>query len=73
MVSSGTRVGIVGAGGVVTAFHLPVLRATPEITIRWICDQDLQRAETVAAGFGIRRAYASVDQCTDGRSARSAA
>lgn len=47
----------------VRAFHLPVLRAMPDVEVRWICDQDLDRARTAAIDFGIGRAHRSLDQC----------
>src|SRR5712664_438405 len=40
-------VGIVGAGHVVSANHLPALRARPNVKVSWITDKDLNRARDV--------------------------
>ena len=45
--------GIIGAGNVVSANHLPVLEAMPEVQISWITDKDNGRAARVAQAYGI--------------------
>ena len=48
-----TRIGIVGAGEIVSRSHLPVLTNMPEVQIAWICDRDDARAAAVAHGYGV--------------------
>jgi len=42
-----TKVGIIGAGDISTNMHIPVLRAMQAVSIRWIGDIDLARAERI--------------------------
>lgn len=58
------RVGIIGAGGVVTAFHLPTLRTLPGVEVKWIHDVDPSRARKVAADFAVREVAPSLDACS---------
>ena len=48
-----TRIGIIGAGEIVSRIHLPVLTNMPDVQIAWICDRDDARAKAVAHGYGI--------------------
>jgi predicted dehydrogenase len=52
---SGTtlRIGIVGAGGIVKARHLPALRRRDDVEIRAVSNASRASAEKVAAGYGI--------------------
>src|SRR5438309_1227392 len=59
------RLGLIGAGSVVETYHLPVLRGLPDVKIRWVCDRDLGRAESLARTFGIPHTYESVEKCPD--------
>lgn len=59
------RVGIIGAGGAAQHLHLPVLSTLPEIDVRWICDTDAARAQSLASLFSIDHHYRTLDQCTD--------
>jgi predicted dehydrogenase len=45
--------GIVGAGNVVSANHLPVLLSMSEVEVSWITDRDSSRARNVAQAYGI--------------------
>ena len=57
------RIGVLGAGAVVRALHLPVLKALPDADVRWICDVDIRSAQQLAKTFGIRTACSSIEQC----------
>lgn len=46
-----TRIGIVGAGDIVSRTHLPVLTNMADVRIAWICDRDDARARAVAQGY----------------------
>jgi predicted dehydrogenase len=45
--------GIIGAGNVVSANHLPVLKAMSDVQVSWITDKDHRRANRVAQAYGI--------------------
>lgn len=53
------RVGIVGAGGVVEHYHLPVVTRLPNVTVRWIADPSPERARAMARTYGIAKAVGS--------------
>lgn len=55
-----TRIGLIGAGGVTEGYHLPALRALPQVEIAWVCDADRTRARSFAALFGVPAAHASL-------------
>ena len=59
------RVGIVGAGGVAQAFHLPVLEQTEAAQIMWICDTHLPRARELARRFRVPEVFDDIRRCTD--------
>lgn len=50
---------IVGAG-YIAEFHVAAARAVPGVTVRAVCDVDLERAKRFAAAAGIDRAYGSL-------------
>ena len=52
--SGPVRLGIIGAGGVVAGFHLPVLAALDSVSVEWIFDVDQARARELQKRFGIR-------------------
>jgi predicted dehydrogenase len=52
------RVGIVGAGGIVGAVHIPGLRKMPNVEIVAVANRSLESSERAAKEFGIPRAYA---------------
>ncbi len=59
------RLGLLGAGNVVETYHLPVLQEMKEIKIAWICDKDLDQAQTLASIYGISNAFNSLSKCPD--------
>ena len=59
------RVGVIGAGWVAQSWHMPVLRAMPQVELNWICDIDRRKAERVARMFGVREAKQDVADCPD--------
>lgn len=63
--SSRTRLGIIGAGGVVAGFHLPVLAALDSVEVRWVADLDKRRASEVAQRFHVSEVVTDVAQASD--------
>lgn len=72
------KVGIIGAGGIATAVHLPGWRNLPEVEIAGVADVALERAQKMAGDHGIAGAFAdyrdllkldldAVDICTPNR------
>ena len=59
------RIGVLGAGEVVRALHLPVLRAMSDADVRWICDSDLRSARESAKIFRIGTACSSLEECRE--------
>jgi predicted dehydrogenase len=59
------RVGLLGAGNVVEAYHLPVLRDFPGVEIAWVYDKNLTRARELAGAAGIRQAADSLENVPD--------
>ncbi|MCB1022651.1 MAG: Gfo/Idh/MocA family oxidoreductase, partial [Acidobacteria bacterium] len=55
------RIGIVGAGDIVRAVHLPVLLAMPQAQVEWLCDVDTNRAKTMSKAYGPRAVEAPRD------------
>jgi predicted dehydrogenase len=45
--------GIVGAGHVVSANHLPALKAMPNVAVSWIADKDLNRARDLGKSYDV--------------------
>src|SRR2546422_11141369 len=50
------RVGVIGAGAIAQVAHLPVLRRLPGVEVAAICDNDVGKAQALAARFEIGRA-----------------
>jgi predicted dehydrogenase len=60
------RVGLLGAGGVVKEYHLPVLANMPGVQVDWICDTAPERAELLKAGMAPRaRVLTSIEGAPD--------
>jgi len=59
------KIGIVGAGAVVTGYHLPVLSRLPGVTVSFICDVSLERARKVAADAGVQVSASRIADCPD--------
>lgn len=47
------KVGVVGAGHVVSANHLPALKAMPNVEVLWIADKDRNRASNVGKSYDV--------------------
>ena len=56
------RVGIVGAGGIVTSTHIPGLRRMPGVEIVAVANRSLESSRRAAAELNIPRAYADWEQ-----------
>lgn len=56
------RLGIVGAGAVTQVGHLPALKRLKEIHVVGICDNDFAKARALADRFGVRDAYADIEE-----------
>jgi predicted dehydrogenase len=52
------RIGIIGAGGIVTSVHVPGLRRQPECEIVAVANRSLESSRRAADELGIPRAYA---------------
>jgi len=59
-----TKVGLLGAGYIVTS-HAMALRAEPGVEPFAVCDSAPGRAERVAARFGVPNAYSSLDELVE--------
>lgn len=59
------RLGIVGAGGVVAGFHLPVLAALDGVSLDWIFDVDEARARELQRRFGLRAVPTRLEDASD--------
>jgi predicted dehydrogenase len=47
------KVGIIGAGQIVSNMHLPVLLALPDFQVAWLHDSDASRLESVSAAYRV--------------------
>lgn len=56
------RVGVVGAGGIVSSTHIPGLRRMPGVEIVAVANRSLESSERAARELGIPRAYASWEE-----------
>ncbi len=56
------RVGLVGAGAVITRVHLPAYQRLSNVSIEAICDVNLERAKAVAEAAGIPRVFADFEE-----------
>src|SRR6266851_654556 len=65
MTSKAVKVGILGAGSVAEACHLPVLTRMPGVEIAWLCDQDRGRALKLGHGWGIKHVFDDLRSCPD--------
>ncbi len=60
--SDPVRVAVIGAGGVAQVAHLPVLRRIAAVEIAAICDNDLSKAQALAARFEVRDTYDDIEE-----------
>ena len=56
------RVGIIGAGGIVSSTHIPGLRRMPGVEIVAVANRSLESSQRAADEFDIPRAYADWEQ-----------
>src|SRR5216117_1713258 len=56
------RVGVLGAGGIAQVAHLPVLRRLPGVEVAAICDNDVGKAQALAARFEVRDTYDDIEE-----------
>lgn len=59
--TSPLRVGVVGAGAVAQVAHLPVLSRMKDVVIVGVCDNDLAKAQALAARFAIADAFDDIE------------
>ena len=55
------RIAVIGAGGIAQVAHLPVLRRIAGIEIVALCDNDLAKAQALAARFDVRNTYDDIE------------
>jgi len=51
------KVGIIGAGGIAQAGHIPGFQKAPDVEVSAICDPNIAKADAVAKKFGIRETF----------------
>jgi predicted dehydrogenase len=56
------RIGIIGAGGIVTSVHVPGLRKMPNVEIVAVANRSLESSQRAAKELGIPNAYADWQQ-----------
>jgi predicted dehydrogenase len=56
------RVGIIGAGGIVSSVHVPGLRRQPGVELVSVANRSLESSRRAAAELGIARAYANWEE-----------
>jgi predicted dehydrogenase len=65
MASNTIKIGILGAGGVAEACHLPILTQMPGVEIAWLCDQSRGRAVKLGREWGVKGVYGDLSSCPD--------
>lgn len=56
------RVAVIGAGAISQVAHLPALRKLPGVEIAAICDNDLGKAQALAARFEVQDTYDDIEE-----------
>jgi predicted dehydrogenase len=56
------RIGVIGAGAISQVAHLPVLRKLPGADVVAICDNDVSKAQALAARFEVQEAYDDIEE-----------
>ena len=56
------RVGVIGAGAISQVAHLPVLRRLPGVEVAAICDNDVSKAQALAARFDVKETYDDIEE-----------
>ncbi len=60
--SDPVRVAVIGAGAIAQVAHLPVLRRLPGIEVAAICDNDLGKAQALAARFDVKETFDDIEE-----------
>src|SRR2546425_6731891 len=60
--SAPVRVAVVGAGAIAQVAHLPVLRKLPGVEVAAICDNDVSKAQALAARFEVKDTYDDIEE-----------
>jgi len=61
-VSDPVRIAVIGAGAIAQVAHLPALRKIPGVEIAAICDNDLSKAQALAARFDVKDTYDDIEE-----------
>jgi predicted dehydrogenase len=61
-VNDSVRVGVIGAGAISQVAHLPVLRRLPGADVVAICDNDVGKAQALAARFEVRDTFDDIEE-----------
>lgn len=56
------RVAVIGAGAIAQVAHLPALRRLPGVEVAAICDNDLSKAQALAARFDVRETFDDIEE-----------
>ncbi len=56
------RIGVLGAGAIAQVAHLPVLRRLPGVEVVGICDNDVGKAQALAARFEVKDTYDDIEE-----------
>src|SRR5207237_9370469 len=56
------RVGVLGAGAIAQVAHLPVLRRLAGVEVAAICDNDVGKAQDLAARFEVKDTYDDIEE-----------
>jgi predicted dehydrogenase len=59
------RVGLIGAGGVVSTLHAPLLKQFDDVSVEWVYDLRIEAARGVANAYGVPAAHDDLDRCPD--------
>src|SRR5207244_3558649 len=60
--SAPVRVAVVGAGAIAQVAHLPVLRKLPGVEVAAICDNDVSKAQALAARFEVKDTFDDIEE-----------
>jgi predicted dehydrogenase len=61
-VSDPIRIAVIGAGAIAQVAHLPALRKISGVEIAAICDNDLSKAQALAARFEVKDTYDDIEE-----------
>ncbi|HVH09890.1 MAG TPA: Gfo/Idh/MocA family oxidoreductase [Gemmatimonadales bacterium] len=56
------RVAVIGAGAIAQVAHLPVLRRLAGVEVAAICDNDLSKAQALAARFDVKETFDDIEE-----------